>query len=420
MVGVWPSLAHGGSGTMAFVKLFGDKLLAPGGESKPTDEVLQDKKAVAIYFSAHWCPPCRGFTPKLAEWFSKSLKGKGMEVVFVSSDKDDGAFKEYFGEMPWCALPYDKRDLKDALSTQFKVRSIPSLVILGPGGEVITTDGRAAVSEDPEGANFPWTPPTAAEKAKATLDALGPELLGKTGGKPIGLYFSAHWCPPCRGFTPKLAKYYKGGLKDKMEIIFVSSDRDQGSFDEYAKEMPWLALPFENRAAKDKLSKVCGVEGIPCFAVLSPDGSVLTTDGRSKVEKDPKGESFPDGWLPQPCEDVNDDPSPLNGEKCVLALGASQALVDAVKAVAAEYHEAAGKDVAAMPLRFFTAPEGSVTEQIRTLTQCPEGDKLILLDIPSDGAFYVSDKAAPGAADVKEFIAAVLAGTAEKRQLKKG
>jgi nucleoredoxin len=24
----------------------------------------------------------------------------------------------------------------------------------------------------------------------------------------VGLYFSAHWCPPCRGFTPNLVAKY--------------------------------------------------------------------------------------------------------------------------------------------------------------------------------------------------------------------
>lgn len=80
-------------------------------------------------------------------------------------------------------------------------------------------------------------------------------------GSVIGLYFSAHWCPPCRGFTPKLAEWYtnltSGTLKDKLEIVFVSSDRDEDSFDEYFDSMPWLALPYSEREVKVWHIHVC-------------------------------------------------------------------------------------------------------------------------------------------------------------------
>lgn len=63
-----------------------------------------------------------------------------------------------------------------------------------------------------------------------------------------GVYFSAHWCPPCRAFTPHLAKKYETWKKagHPFEIIFVSSDRDQSSFDDYYKEMPWLTVPYDD------------------------------------------------------------------------------------------------------------------------------------------------------------------------------
>ena len=35
----------------------------------------------------------------------------------------------------------------------------------------------------------------------------------------IGLYFSAHWCPPCRNFTPKLSKFYEEANKNGKVII---------------------------------------------------------------------------------------------------------------------------------------------------------------------------------------------------------
>lgn len=72
-------------------------------------------------------------------------------------------------------------------------------------------------------------------------------------GKVLGLYFSAHWCPPCRGFTPKLAEFYnnfRASNGDKLEIVFVSSDRSEKDFKDYFKEMPWLALSFAERERK--------------------------------------------------------------------------------------------------------------------------------------------------------------------------
>jgi nucleoredoxin len=58
---------------------------------------------------------CRAFTPQLAEWyknFKKGPNGDKLDVVFVSSDRDEKSWKEYFAEMPWKALEFADRDKK--------------------------------------------------------------------------------------------------------------------------------------------------------------------------------------------------------------------------------------------------------------------------------------------------------------------
>ena len=195
---------------MAMQSLFGEKLQTKDG-LQDTSQVLAGKGNVGIYFSAHWCPPCRGFTPKLAEWYTANAEKLQMEIVFASSDRDEGAFNDYFGEMPWKALPYDARKLKDALSKKFKVSGIPAFVIVDAEGNLVTDKGRNGVDSDATGANFPWKP-------KSFADVFQGELVDKDGNKSscedlseldaVGIYFSAHWCPPCRGFTPKLAESY--------------------------------------------------------------------------------------------------------------------------------------------------------------------------------------------------------------------
>merc|ERR1719492_580215 len=95
---------------------------------------------------------------------------------------------------------------------------------------------------DPEGEQIPWRP-------KPFSELLGESFLKNVAGETLGIYFSAHWCPPCRGFTPKLVESYKTMMAKGLnfEVIFASSDKDEAAFKEYYGEMPWLALPHGDK-----------------------------------------------------------------------------------------------------------------------------------------------------------------------------
>eukprot|EP00030_Apusomonadida_sp_AF-17_P000427 a174521_437.p1 GENE.a174521_437~~a174521_437.p1 ORF type:complete len:423 (+),score=165.01 a174521_437:45-1271(+) len=141
--------------------------------------------------------------------------------------------------------------------------------------------------------------------AQNPLDLLGPSLLSKSGEVPraealagktaVALYFSAHWCPPCKAFTPKLAATFER-LKDRLAIVFVSSDKTPEEFAGYFASMPWLALPYANRSARQALSSLFKVSGIPSLIVLGADGAVINDDARGAVMNDPAGDRFP--WAP--------------------------------------------------------------------------------------------------------------------------
>jgi nucleoredoxin len=93
----------------------------------PVAEALAGKEFVLLYASAHWCPPCRKFTPML-ETFYQQVKNS-VEVVFLSADHDEAGFASYFKSMPWKAVPYDD-DGRDKLMAYIKVTGIPRLVVL--------------------------------------------------------------------------------------------------------------------------------------------------------------------------------------------------------------------------------------------------------------------------------------------------
>jgi nucleoredoxin len=110
--------------------LFGDSLVTKGKTTVTPTDALGGKAVVGIYFSAHWCGPCRSFTPELCSFYDKFAGAKSFEIVFASLDKSEKEFDDYFGEMSWTyAIPYGS-DLGKKLSAKFKVQGIPTLVLL--------------------------------------------------------------------------------------------------------------------------------------------------------------------------------------------------------------------------------------------------------------------------------------------------
>ena len=71
---------------------------------------------------------------------------------------------------------------------------------------------------------------------------------------------------------------------DDLEIIFVSSDRDIGSFSSYYASMPWSALPFTDREQKDKLSRRFGVRGIPALIILDTISGEVVAQQHSRED----------------------------------------------------------------------------------------------------------------------------------------
>lgn len=184
---------------------------------------------VSCSCSAHWCPPCRGFTPKLAAWYEKHcLPGKDLhgkvDIVFASSDKSESEFKGYLSEMPWKAIAFDNRKLKAELSEAFQVEGIPTLVFINAkSGALITSEGRSKIESAPE--DYPW-PPKAVDSLEGAMSYINDTA--------VCIVFAENATNPeaevaaSEALAKVAAEYFKDGVpSDKLRFAFSSSE-DEG------------------------------------------------------------------------------------------------------------------------------------------------------------------------------------------------
>ena len=118
-------------------ELFGTApITSKTGQVSPA-EAFKDVKLIGIYVSMHNCPPCRMFTPLFAELYNEvNASEKVLEVIFLSGDKTQEEYDEYYAEMPWLALPKGDARLPP-IAKKFEVKGVPRLIIIKPDGTVI-------------------------------------------------------------------------------------------------------------------------------------------------------------------------------------------------------------------------------------------------------------------------------------------
>lgn len=154
--------------------LLGTQRINADGEQIRVERTPADsQKITAVYFSAHWCPPCQLFTPELVDTYTLAeQKGFDLEIVFVSFDQSEEEMMAYMkeAEMPWLALPYESETterVKTFKSETLGSGSIPLLVILDSEGAVITQDGRTDVEDLGLQALIKWGADASAASARS-------------------------------------------------------------------------------------------------------------------------------------------------------------------------------------------------------------------------------------------------------------
>lgn len=125
-------------------------------------------------------------------------------------------------------------------------------------------------------------------------------------GKSVGLYFADGSNPKCSSFLPFLLQFYRtvneGGSHQKIEVVFISADKDEQSFLDHVKHMPWLVVDYNDplrtillrhfRVDKEANTPTYGQgprAGVPSLVIVGADGRdaqfLQVSGGRDEGER---------------------------------------------------------------------------------------------------------------------------------------
>ncbi|KAI2656186.1 Nucleoredoxin [Labeo rohita] len=250
---------------------------------------------------------------------------------------------------------------------------------------------------------FPWGPKPFAEVVAGPLLRNNRQTTDSSAleGSYVGVYFSAHWCPPCRSLTRVLVESYRKVKESgqKFEIVFVSADRSEESFTQYFSEMPWLAVPYTDEARRSRLNRLYGIQ----------EGHMITRQGRVEILNDPDCRLFP--WHPRPVLELSESNAvQLHEGPCLVLFvdaeeeGELEPAKELIQPIAEKIMAKYKAKEEETPLLFFVAGEGrcNLVNTLALITLAAGGSHRPTLCLHTEGSAleaasdYVCAKGPPG------------------------
>ena len=124
--------------------------------------------------------------------------------------------------------------------------------------------------------NAPGPGAVAPEFDATTLDGR-PLKLSDFQGRYVLLDFWATWCGPCIGEIPQLQAVHEAfGKDERFAIVSLSVDEKIEEPRKFQKKrnLPWLQA-FLGNGIHSAIPGSFGVEAIPAFVLIGPDGKII-------------------------------------------------------------------------------------------------------------------------------------------------
>lgn len=119
-------------------------LQTPDGQQALLSDYIGKGDYVLLEYWASWCGPCKKEIPHLQEVMTQ-LGDKNFRIVGVSMDTDAAAWQQAIKEhqITWTQLS-TLQGFKDELPKVYRVRGIPTCILIDPSGKIISRNARGS------------------------------------------------------------------------------------------------------------------------------------------------------------------------------------------------------------------------------------------------------------------------------------